>query len=99
MILPSHTQSHETTSSTKGRTPGNEPTMLLEEGNLEQYLLGGWDATRQILFYTTTEANVLHHLAMTQYSLEKGLKVFVNSGSDAVYKEMKQLHDQKVCEP
>ena len=30
---------------------------------------------------------------MTQYSLKMGLKVF-----KAVYKEMKQLHDQKACE-
>ena len=45
------------------------------------------------------EENVLHHLAMMQYSLKKGLKVFGHSGSNAVYKEMKQLHDQGVCEP
>ena len=45
------------------------------------------------------EENVLHHLAMMQYSLKKGLNVFGHSGSDAVYKEMKQLHDWQVCEP
>ena len=49
--------------------------MLLEEGNPEQYLLGQWDATCWIPFHTTTEEDILHHLAMTQYSLEKGLKV------------------------
>ena len=68
--------------------------MLPEEGNLVQYLLGQWDSTCWIPLQTTTEENVLHHLAMMQYSLKEGLKVFGHSGSDAVYKEMKQLHDQ-----
>ena len=36
---------------------------------------------------------------MMQYSLKKGLKVFGTPGPEAVYKEMKQLHDRKVCLP
>ena len=58
--------------------------MLPEEGNLEQYLLGQWDTTCWIPFHTAMEENILHHLAMPQYSLKKGLKVFGNSGPNAV---------------
>jgi hypothetical protein len=36
---------------------------------------------------------------MMQHSVKKGLKVFGDSGVQAVLKELGQLHDQKVLEP
>ncbi|CAB9513638.1 hypothetical protein SEMRO_603_G174000.1 [Seminavis robusta] len=42
---------------------------------------------------------LLEHVALTQYSINKGLKVFGNAGAEAVISEMKQLHDRKVGEP
>jgi hypothetical protein len=36
---------------------------------------------------------------MTQHSMKRGIKLFRDAGTDAVLKELKQLHDQKVLEP
>ena len=36
---------------------------------------------------------------MTQYTLSKGLQVFGPLGKEAVFCEMQQLHQRKVCEP
>ena len=41
----------------------------------------------------------LKHTVLTQYTLKKGLQVFGPKGTEAVFSEMKQLHDRKVCEP
>ena len=41
----------------------------------------------------------LKHTVLTQYTLKKGLQVFGPKGTEAVFAEMKQLHDRKVCEP
>ena len=41
----------------------------------------------------------LRHTILTQYTLKKGLQVFGALGVEAVYKELKQLHEQKVGEP
>jgi len=41
----------------------------------------------------------LEHTCMTQHSVNKGLKVFGESGSEAVVAEMQQLHDRDVIEP
>jgi hypothetical protein len=41
----------------------------------------------------------LHHTALTQYSVKRGLKEFGEKGASAVVKEMKQLHDRHVGEP
>jgi hypothetical protein len=41
----------------------------------------------------------LEHVALTQYSVKKGLKVFGEAGAEAVVKEMKQLHQLNVIEP
>ena len=41
----------------------------------------------------------LRHTVLTQYTLKKGLQVFGPPGVEAVYKELKQLHDRKVGEP
>ncbi|CAB9514292.1 hypothetical protein SEMRO_644_G180510.1 [Seminavis robusta] len=42
---------------------------------------------------------LLEHVAHTQYSVNKGLKVFGQPGAEAVIKEMQQLHDRKVGHP
>ena len=42
---------------------------------------------------------VLRHTVLTQYTLKKGLQVFGPPGVEAVYKELQQLHEQKVGEP
>ena len=36
---------------------------------------------------------------MTQYTLKKGLQVFRPLGKEAVFREIQQLHQWKVCEP
>ena len=41
----------------------------------------------------------LKHTVLTQYTLKKGLQVFGPKGTEAVFAEMKQLHDCNVCEP
>ena len=41
----------------------------------------------------------LNHTIMTQYTLSKGLQVFGPLGKEAVFHEMQQLHQRKVCEP
>ena len=41
----------------------------------------------------------LNHTIMTQYTLSKGLQVFGPLGKEAVFHEMQQLHQWKVCEP
>ena len=43
--------------------------------------------------------DVLRHTVLTQYTLKKGLQVFGPPGVEAVYKELKQLHERKVGEP
>ena len=41
----------------------------------------------------------LEHTAFTQYNIKKGLKMFGQTGADAVVKEMQQLHDRSVILP
>ena len=41
----------------------------------------------------------LKHTDLTQYTLKKGLQVFGPKRTEAVFSEMKQLHDHNVCEP
>jgi hypothetical protein len=41
----------------------------------------------------------LEHIALTQYTVKKGLQVFGEAGAKAVIKEMKQLDQLKVIEP
>ena len=68
--------------------------------DLEQQLLAHRDKSDCIPgINSTTKENILHHLLMMQYSPKKRLKVFSAPGTEAIYREMKQLHDQKVCEP
>jgi hypothetical protein len=43
--------------------------------------------------------SVLEHTMMTQYSLKRGLAIYGEAASNAVLKEMKQLHDRKTIRP
>jgi hypothetical protein len=42
---------------------------------------------------------VLESTVMTQYSMKKGIKVFGESGVNAVVEELQQLHDRKALDP
>jgi Reverse transcriptase (RNA-dependent DNA polymerase) len=41
----------------------------------------------------------LESTVMTQYNMKKGIKLFGTAGTDAVLKELKQLHDKNTFEP
>jgi hypothetical protein len=41
----------------------------------------------------------LEHIALTQYNIKRGLKIYGQAASDAIMKEMKQLHDRKTIRP
>jgi hypothetical protein len=41
----------------------------------------------------------LEHVALTQYNIKRGLERYGQAASDAVLKEMKQLHDRKTIRP
>jgi hypothetical protein len=41
----------------------------------------------------------LEGIAMTQHTINPGLKMFSEAGTNAVLQELKQLHDRKVVEP
>jgi hypothetical protein len=41
----------------------------------------------------------LEHVALTQYNVKPGLEIFGQAASDAVLKEMQQLHDRKTIRP
>jgi hypothetical protein len=42
---------------------------------------------------------MLEHTAMTQYTINKVLKVFGEAGTEAVLSELKQLHNRKAVKP
>ena len=42
---------------------------------------------------------ITNETILTQYSIKKGLKVFVKKGEAAVQKELQQFHDRRVVEP
>jgi hypothetical protein len=48
--------------------------------------------------YSHTHANIVHH-AMTQYSLNKGLRKFQKEGEKAVETELEQLHMKDTFPP
>jgi hypothetical protein len=41
----------------------------------------------------------LEHTVMTQHSMKAGLKLFGDAGTDAVLKELRQLHEREALEP
>jgi hypothetical protein len=43
--------------------------------------------------------NILQAVALTQYHVKKGLKVFGKKGADAVLSELQQVHDLEVLDP
>ena len=57
------------------------------------------DAGIQLLPEYEDQLATLKHTVLTQYTLKKGLQVFGPKGTEAVFSEMKQLHDHNVCEP
>jgi hypothetical protein len=67
----------------------NKYGMHTEEHNLQLRRPHGYSH-----LHTTLEA-----IAMTQHSVKKGLKVFGDRGTQAVLKELRQLHDHEVVEP
>jgi hypothetical protein len=42
---------------------------------------------------------VLEHATLAQFNLKRGLEMFGQAATDAVSKEMKQLHDRKTIRP
>jgi hypothetical protein len=48
--------------------------------------------------YSHLHANIVHH-AMTQYSLNRGLRKFREKGEKAVEKELGQLHTKETFSP
>ena len=48
--------------------------------------------------YHQNKVEVNEQFAQT-FSLNRGIKVFVDKGKDAAFKEMKQLHNRVVFEP
>ena len=73
-----------------------EPLILTKEMTpFEQELF-----TRRIKgVHLPASLTTLNHMIMTQYTLAKGIQVFSPLGKEAVFWEMQQLHQQKVCEP
>jgi hypothetical protein len=53
---------------------------------------------RRVRDYIHMHANIVHH-AMTQYSLNKGLRKFQKEGKKAVEKELEQLHMKETFAP
>ena len=49
--------------------------------------------------YGHLHSTTLEHTAMTQFTMERGIKEYGEKGVQAVAKEMKQLHDREVLEP
>eukprot|EP00957_Ditylum_brightwellii_P004525 343735-Ditylum_brightwellii.AAC.1 len=45
------------------------------------------------------ENDPINHTLMTQYHVSKGLKIFGKEGTEAVMKELKQLHERSVLDP
>ena len=74
---------------------GDPPIPTKEMTPFEQELF-----TQQIKgVHLPASLTTLNHTIMTQYTLSKGLQVFGRLGKEAVFREMQQLYQQKVCEP
>ena len=76
-------------------TIGDPPIPINQMTPFEQELF-----TRRIKgVHLPASLTTLNHTIMTQYTLAKGLQVFGPPGKEAVFREMQQLHQRKVCEP
>ena len=73
-----------------------EPNTTTE---LERDLFHRWVAGIQLPPEYEDQLATLKHTVLTQYTLKKGLQVFGPKGTEAVFSEMKQLHDHNGCEP
>ena len=76
-------------------TIGDLPIPIKQMTPFEQELF-----TRQIKgVHLPASLTTLNHMILTQYTLSRGLQVFGHLGREAVFHEMQQLHQRKVCEP
>jgi hypothetical protein len=82
-----------------GEEPNAEPTedALDEQATINQTMTDtyGERSPRGYSHLHTTLAGI----AMTQHSVKKGLKAFGDDGTQALLKELRQLHDWQVVEP
>ena len=76
-------------------TIGDPPIPIEQMTPFEQELFTQWIKGVHLPPSLTT----LDHTVLTQYTLSKGLQVFGPLGKEAVFHEMQQLHQRKVCEP
>ena len=76
-------------------TIGDPPIPINQMTPFEQELFTRWIKGVHLPASLTT----LNHTILTQYTLYKGLQVFSPLGREAVFHEMQQLHQRKVCEP
>ena len=76
-------------------TIGDPPILVEHTTPFEQELF-----TRRIKgVHLPASLTTLDHTILTQYTLTKGLQVFSPLGKEAVFREIQQLHQRKVCEP
>ena len=76
----------------------NKANSLKGTESLETYAL----CINALLGYNKFEDVFLkqvHDVLLTQYSMNKGIKLFGTKGTDAVETELRQLHDRKVIKP
>ena len=76
-------------------TEPNNNTMTDFERDLFHQRVAGIQLPREYEDQLAT----LKHTVLMQYTLKKGLQVFGPKGTEAVFSEMKQLHDRNVWEP
>ena len=81
------------------RAQGREHTTTNVMTDFERDLFHGRVAGIQLPPEYEDQLANLKHTVLTQYTLKKGLQVFGPKGTEAVFSEMKQLHDRQVCEP
>ena len=88
---------------TRAQSRANMTTNVTMDPNttteFERDLFRRWVAGIQLPPEYEDQLATLKHTVLTQYTLKKGLQVFGPKGTEAVFSEMKQLHDHYVCEP
>ena len=88
---------------TQAQSRANATTKVTTEQNtmteFEQDLFHRWVAGIQLPPEYEDQLATLKHTVLTQNTLKKGLQVFGPKGTEAVFSEMKQLHDRNACEP
>ena len=88
---------------TRAQSRAHATTNVTTEQNtmtdFEWDLFHRWVAGIQLPPEYEDQLATLKHTVLMQYTLKKGLQVFEPKGTEAVFSEMKQLHEQNVCEP